>query len=139
MLNKESGLNGICGENDMRTVHRMADAGDENAQLALDIYCYRIKKYIGAYFAVLGQVDVLVFTGGIGENDVLVREKTCVGLEILGLAIDPQKNAQREATELDICKQETPVDVLVIPTNEELEIAVQSMECINAGISINIP
>ena len=121
MLNKESGLKGICGENDMRAVHRMADAGDENAQLALDMYCYRIKKYIGAYFAVLGQVDALVFTGGIGENDVQIRERTCVGLEILGIAIDPQKNAQRETKEIDIRKQGTPVGVLVIPSNEELE------------------
>ena len=101
--------------------------------------CYRIKKYIGAYCAVLGQVGALVFTGGIGENDVQVREKTCAGLEILGLATDQQKNAQCEAKEIDIRKQGTPVGVLVIPTNEELEIAVQSMGCINADISINIP
>ncbi len=93
MLNKESGLKGICGENDMRSIHAMADAGDKDAQLAIDMYCYRIKKYIGAYCAVLGKVDALVFTGGIGENDNRVRETVCDGLSLFDLSIDPNKNA----------------------------------------------
>ncbi|NOR71897.1 MAG: acetate/propionate family kinase, partial [Methylomarinum sp.] len=92
LLNKQSGLKGICGENDMRAVHQMANKGDEDAQLALDIYCYRIKKYIGAYFAVLGKVDAVIFTGGIGENDAYVREKSCEGLGLFGLEIDNKKN-----------------------------------------------
>ena len=134
MLNKESGLKGICGENDMRAVHRMADAGDENAQLALDIYCYRIKKYIGAYFAVLGQVEALVFTGGIGENDAKIREQICTGLEALGIAIDMQKNSLHKEQDIDIRKKGMSVGILVIPTNEELEIAIQSMECIQSKV-----
>ncbi len=134
MLNKESGMKGLCGENDMRNVHRLADAGNESAQLALDIYCYRIKKYIGAYFAILGQIDALVFTGGIGENDTKVRDLSCNGLETLGIAIDPQRNLQHEKRDQDIRKKGMPVAILVIPTNEELEIAVQSMECIQGGI-----
>ena len=136
MLNKESGLKGICGENDMRAVHRMAEAGDESAQLALDIYCYRIKKYIGAYFAVLGQVDALVFTGGIGENDAKVRKQSCAGLEVLGIAIDTQKNSLHEERVVDIRKKGSLLNVLVIPTNEELEIAIQSMECIQSQIQV---
>ncbi len=95
LLNKESGLKGICGANDMREVHRLADAGDAQARLALDMYCYRIKKYIGAYYAALGGLDAVVFTGGIGENDARVREQCCTGLEALGIALDAQKNASR--------------------------------------------
>jgi acetate kinase len=130
MLNKESGLKGLCRENDMRAVHQKADAGDDDAQLALDIYCYRIKKYIGAYFAVLGRIDALVFTGGIGENAVYVREKTCAGLEMLGIAINPEKNRQESSAARDISTKGEAVSVLVIPTNEELEIAMQTMACI---------
>ena len=130
MLNKHSGLKGLCGENDMRAVHHKADAGDEDAQLALDIYCYRIKKYIGAYVAILGRVDAIVFTGGIGENDAYVREKSCAGLEILGIAINPEKNRQKNTRAVDISKDDQAVSVLVIPTNEELEIAMQTMACI---------
>lgn len=130
MLNKESGLKGICGENDMRAIHKMADAGDENAQLALDMYCYRIKKYIGAYCAVLGHVDALVFTGGIGENDAQTRAQICEGLGLLGLSIDPNKNMQRDTNTIDINDNKSVVSILVIPTNEELEIAMQSMKCI---------
>ncbi|NOR68506.1 MAG: acetate/propionate family kinase [Methylomarinum sp.] len=130
MLNKESGLKGICGENDMRAIHKMADAGDKNAQLALDMYCYRIKKYIGAYCAVLGQVDALVFTVGIGENDAKIRAQICEGLSLLGLSIDPNKNMQRDTNTIDINDNKSVVSILVIATNEELEIAMQSMKCI---------
>lgn len=128
MLNKDSGLKGICGENDMRAIHRMADAGDETAQLALDMFCYRIKKYIGAYCAVLGQIDALVFTGGIGENDAQARAKICDGLNLLGISIDLNKNSLCEAQIQDIKAIESKLSVLVIPTNEELEIAMQTSE-----------
>lgn len=131
LLNKESGLKGICGSNDMREVHRLADAGDAQAQLALDMYCYRIKKYIGAYFAVLGQLDALVFTGGIGENDAWIREQCCSGLEALGIALDTQKNTSANRTAFDIHNEAYPVRLLVIPTNEELEIALQTVSCIS--------
>ena len=85
-LNSQSGLKGICGENDMRAVHRLSDAGDKQAQLALQMYAYRIKKYIGAYYAILGQVDAVIFTGGIGENDSWLREQCCSNLNAFGLA-----------------------------------------------------
>ncbi len=130
MLNKESGLKGICGTNDMREVHRLADAGDTQAQLALDMYCYRIKKYIGAYYAALGRLDAVVFTGGIGENDAGMRAQCCSGLEALGIALDAQKNASTDDTAFDIHNAAYPVSLLVIPTNEELEIALQSVNCI---------
>jgi acetate kinase len=136
MLNKESGLKGICGENDMRTIHAMADADDKDAQLAIDMYCYRIKKYIGAYCAVLGKVDALVFTGGIGENDNRIRETICDGLSLFGLLIDPHKNAMTSTKTIDIKDKKSALSVLVIPTDEELEIAMQTMMCVeNSSIS----
>jgi acetate kinase len=130
LLNRESGLKGICGANDMREVHRLAEAGDARARLALDMYCYRIKKYIGAYFAVLGGLDAVVFTGGIGENDARVREQCCSGLEALGIAVDVDKNASAASGAFDIHARTSPVSLLVIPTNEELEIARQTVSCI---------
>ena len=130
LLNKESGLRGICGANDMREVHRLADAGNMRARLALDMYCYRIKKYIGAYYAALGGLDAVVFTGGIGENDAWVREHSCAGLEALGIALDMPKNTSAGGAACDIGTQTSPVSLLVIPTNEELEIARQAVRCI---------
>ena len=133
LLNNESGLKGICGANDMREVHRLADAGDARARLALEIYCYRIKKYIGAYYAVLGGLDAVVFTGGIGENDAWVREHCCTGLEALGIALDPHKNASARREAFDWHSETSRVSLLVIPTNEELEIALQAVSCIEDG------
>ncbi len=130
LLNQQSGLKGICGENDMRTIHAMADTGDKSAQLAIDMYCYRIKKYIGAYCAVLGKVDALVFTGGIGENDEQIRETICAGLSFFGISIDPHKNAMTSTKIIDIKDKKSTLSVFVIPTDEELEIAMQTMMCI---------
>ena len=129
-LNKQSGLKGLCGENDMRAVHQMADAGNELAQLALAMYSYRIKKYIGAYFAVLGHVDALVFTGGIGEHDAWLREQCCSQLEILGIMIDHNRNTGAEGELSEINREDCALKVLVIATNEELEIAQQALLCI---------
>lgn len=132
LLNKASGCKGICGENDMRAIHQMAEAGDGAAKLALAMYAYRIKKYIGAYFAVLGRVDALVFTGGIGENDVWLRQQCCTGLTALGIAIDNDKNQSSNQP----CKLISPplaaVKVLVIKTHEELEIAIQAEACLQS-------
>ena len=130
MLNKESGLKGICGSNDMREIGKMAEEGNEQAQLALDMFNYRIKKYIGAYSAVLGRVDCIIFTGGIGENDTSVRLHTCSDLENLGIKIDEVINNQRCQGIVKISTEDSPVKVLVIPTNEELEIALQTKEVI---------
>jgi len=132
LLNKESGLQGICGSNDMREVIRLTDAGDAQARLALDMYCYRIKKYIGAYYAALGTLDAVVFTGGIGENAARVREQCCTGLEALGITLDREKNASTDSKSFDIHGEASPVSLLVIPTNEELEIAQQAVSCIQA-------
>jgi len=131
-LNKESGLKGICNENDMRAVHQLADSGDKQAQLALAMVSYRIKKYIGAYFAVLGRVDALVFTGGIGENDAELRVSRCAELALLGIAIDEKKNQQLTGDVCNIQQETMPVKILVIATNEELEIALQAKACIEA-------
>jgi len=131
LLNNESGLKGICGTNDMREVHRLAETGDEQARLAIDMYCYRIKKYIGAYYAALGKLDAVVFTGGIGENAAWLRELCCTGLEALGIAIDAQNNASDSSEIFGIHSEAYPVSLLVIPTNEELEIARQTVDCIH--------
>ncbi|MGY6277217.1 acetate/propionate family kinase [Methylomonas sp. MgM2] len=130
MLNKDSGCKGICGENDMRAIHQMTDNGDQSAKLALAMYAYRIKKYIGAYFAVLGRVDALVFTGGIGENDDWLREHCCAGLSGMGIAIDYEKNQAPAHPCGAIHCDASPVAVLVINTQEELEIAIQAETCL---------
>ena len=128
-LNKQSGLKGLCGENDMRTVHEMAKAGDELAQLALAMYSYRIKKYIGAYFAILGHVDALVFTGGVGEHDAWLRAQCCAQLGALGIAIDHERNALARDELSEINQSSCALKILVIETNEELEIAQQALLC----------
>jgi acetate kinase len=130
LLNKESGLKGICDNNDMRTVGQLAEAGDGRARLAFEIFCYRIKKYVGAYLAVLGGADCLIFTGGIGENDIKARKRCLQGLDKLGIALDPAKNNNRSDGIMEIQKDDSPCKILVIPTDEEFEIAVQTMELI---------
>jgi len=127
ILNFESGLKGICGVNDMREIQKMAAAGDNNAQIAIDSYCYRIKKYIGAYFAVLGRVDAVTFTGGIGENAALIRELCCQGLEHLGIALDSAKNSETINDIGEIQQDNAKTKILVVHGNEELEIARQSI------------
>ncbi|MBU1610644.1 MAG: acetate kinase, partial [Proteobacteria bacterium] len=129
LLNKESGLKGICGQNDMRDIHAAIDRADESsprAQLALDMACYRNRKYLGEYLAVLGRTDAVVFTAGIGENDAVVRAKTLQGLEHLGITLDPAKNTAKNSEARAIHADNSPVAVWVIPTNEELEIARQT-------------
>ncbi len=123
LLNKDSGLKGICGSNDMREVIKKKDSGDERARVALDLYCYRIKKYIGAYFAVLESLDVLVFTAGIGENSPYIREHSCQGLNRLGIEIDSGRNNQEGDGIREINTSDSEVKVMVVPTNEELKIA----------------
>ena len=120
LLNGESGLKGICGQNDMREVLRLKSRGDRMAEFAFRMYCYRVKKYIGAYMAVLSSVDALVFTAGIGENSPELRWHVCEGLEKLGVRIDSGRNNRNER---EISCPDSPVRVLVIRTNEELMIA----------------
>ena len=130
ILNKESGLKGLCGVNDMRTVGEMARAGDPEALLAIGMYCYRIKKYIGAYHAVLGGLDGLVFTGGIGEHADFIRTGCCEDLSHMGLEMDPVKNREPVEGCFAIENRTSRVKILVIPTNEELEIAEQTVTCL---------
>jgi acetate kinase len=132
VLTHESGLKGICGLNDMRDIHRKATEGDMRAQLALDMFVYRIKKYIGNYSAILGHLDGLVFTAGIGEHDIEIRERCCEKLERLGIVLDPEKNKQEHEGPLQINTPESSVEIFVIPTNEELEIAQQTKELLEA-------
>ena len=127
-LNRESGLKGICGDNDMREVERRAADGDADAELALAMYAYRIRKYIGAYIAVLGGIDALVFTAGIGENSSLVRERVCDNLAHLGIRIDADRNRSGSEALFEIQADASPIRILVIATDEELEIARQTAD-----------
>ncbi|MFJ9825573.1 acetate kinase [Streptomyces sp. NPDC101160] len=126
LLNKRSGLVGLCGDNDMREIRRRIDEGDRRAALAFDIYVHRLKKYIGAYYAVLGRVDAVAFTAGVGENAAPVREAAIAGLEELGLAVDADLNAVRSDEPRIVSPEYARVAVAVVPTDEELEIARQS-------------
>ena len=125
MLNQESGLKGICGLNDLRDIHRAISQGDAAASLALEMLTYRIRRYIGAYMAVLGRVDALVFTAGIGENDAIVRKKSLAGLENFGIVLSLEKNSEKQdgAREISGNSPHSLVRLWVIPTNEELAIA----------------
>jgi len=130
ILNKESGLKGICGVNDMREIQDRAKGGNAQAALALEMFCYRVRKYIGAYYAALGSVDAIVFTGGIGENSAAVRTKSCEGLSALGINLDEFRNNAESGGIREIQAREGRVRILVIPTNEEHEIARQTVEVI---------
>jgi acetate kinase len=129
LCNKKSGLLGISGiSNDMRNLEELARKGNARAKLAIDIFCYRIKKYIGAYIAVLDTTDAVVFTGGIGENSVLVRQQICADLTQTGIELDSAANEAALAKEADISTAESKVRVFVIPTDEEAAIAHDTYE-----------
>lgn len=131
MLNKQSGLKGLCGMNDMRDIHDAIEKGDKRAKIALDVQTYRIRKYIAAYMAVLGHADAIVFTAGIGENDDIVRRESLRGLSAFGVEIDEKVNAQRAKEPLKISTDSSKVAVWVIPTNEELAIARETKDIIS--------
>ncbi len=134
ILHKESGLYGISGvSNDVRTLLAQAHAGHARARLALDVFCYRIRKYIGAYFAALGGAQAVIFSAGIGENAPEIRAAVCEPLAALGIRLDPAKNARAVALEMDISADDAPVRVWVIPTNEELLIARDTVRCLAAA------
>lgn len=131
LLNKKSGLVGLCGDNDMREIRRRIDEGDDRAALAFDVYVHRLKKYIGAYYAVLGRVDALVFTAGVGENAAPVRAAAVAGLEELGIAVDAELNEVRSGGARLISPEHARVAVAVVPTDEELEIARQTFALVD--------
>jgi len=129
ICNKKSGLLGISGlSNDVRNLEELASQGNERAKLAIDVFCYRIKKYIGAYAAVLDTVDALIFTGGIGENAVSLRERICARLTQIGIRVDPEANEAAMAKEAEISTSDSRVRVFVIPTNEQAAIAKDAYE-----------
>eukprot|EP00250_Pteridium_aquilinum_P008338 c17862_g1_i1 orf=115-1374(+) len=132
MLNKESGLYGICGEKDMRTVIELAEAGSERHKLALQTYVHRIRKYLGAYYLNLGgRVDAVIFSAGVGERSSSVRQMVCSGLEMLGLIVDQSKN-QAEGRDLrEIQAENSRIKVIVVPTDEELAIAQQTLKVVH--------
>lgn len=137
LLNRRSGLLGLCGDNDLREIERRAQDGDETAELALEVYCYRIRKYVGAYTAALGGLDALVFTAGVGENQPGVRARVCSDLAVLGIDLDPVANATADTDDGDdgvvaVQSASSRVAVLVIATDEEREIAEQSLTAIDA-------
>jgi len=134
LLNKQSGLLGISGlTNDMRELQDEArEKNDRRARLAIDIFCYRARKYIGAYLAAIGGADAVIFTGGVGENSVEVREKICEGLEWLGLQLDKERNAEHHGgREGLISKDDSRLAAYVIPTDEELLIARDTVRCVS--------
>lgn len=130
MLNRRSGVFGLGGEIDFRALHTRIDSGDQAAQLAYDVYIHRLRKYIGAYLAVLGKTDVITFTAGVGENDAAVRRDALSGLHTLGIEMDEQLNTVPERGPRRISTELSPVAVLVIPTDEELAIARACMQVI---------
>ena len=131
MLNKKSGMLGLCGSSDMRDAYQKALDGDKKAQVAMDVYCYRLKKYIGSYAAAMGGVDAIAFTGGVGENHQYVRQQVCKNMEFLGIKLDEEKNKVR-GEEAIISAKDSKVIVAVVPTDEELMIATDTEEIVSA-------
>lgn len=127
MLNRDSGLKGLTGQGDMRDVQAAASAGDDRAEAALAVYRHRIRRYVGAYLAHLGPVDAVVFTAGVGENNALLRQQSLAHLTHLGIHVDAARNEVSSGAARRISPDDSPVAVLVVPTNEELEIARQTV------------
>ena len=133
ILNKKSGLLGLSGVNDFRELVERVDGGDENARLAFDVFVHRLKHYVGAYIAILGGIDVLTFTAGIGQNSAPLRAAVADGLDGLGIRVDPARNEQRSTQARVISSDGSPVTVAVVPTNEELAIARQTADLVADG------
>lgn len=131
LLNKQSGMLGLTGFNDMRDVNKAALNGDKHAELALQMYAYRIQKYIGAYATAMNGLDAVLFTAGVGENDANMRKRVCTNMSFLSISIDKEKNEIRSRSILDIGANDSKTKVLVVPTNEELEIAEQCFALLN--------
>ncbi len=126
-------MQGLTGLNDMRDIRKALEAGNQAAALALDIYAYRIQKYIGSYAAVLNGLDALIFTAGVGENDSAMREQICANLDFLAVYLDSDKNRVATGDVREVNRPDSAVKILVIPTNEELEIAQQSFDLLETA------
>lgn len=131
LLNRQSGMLGLSGYSDMRDVQAAAEAGDSEAELALEVYCRRVRGYVGQYLAQLGAVDAIVFTAGVGENSDLVRMQSLVGLTGLGIVMDPERNEGPKRQSTRVSADESAIEVWVTPTNEEREIALQSIAAVS--------
>lgn len=139
LVNKFSGMLGVSGvSSDMRDIELAAKEGNERARIALEMYQYRVRKYIGAYAAAMGGLDIVVFTGGIGENDTLTRTKSLEGLEFLGIDLDTEKSMTCRAKEEVISKNDSKVSVIVVPTDEELMIATDTHEIVEKLSEVDI-
>ena len=136
ILNKQSGMLGLTGFSDMRDITRAIAEGNEDAELAYTIYAYRIKKYIGMYAAVLNGLDAIVFTGGVGENDINIRRMACNNMDFLGIQIDEERNKIRSNDIREINSENAAVKVLIVPTNEELEIVKQCFELLQEEVPV---
>lgn len=126
LLNKKSGMLGLTGVSDFRDVTEQAKSGNQEAKIALEIFTARVRHYLGAYLVALGRCDAIVFTGGVGENAASERAAVCAGLDQLGISIDENRNLERSKVAREISTDNSKIRVLVVPTNEELEIALQS-------------
>jgi acetate kinase len=133
LLNQQSGLKGLSGVNDFRALQQLRDQGNEDAELAFEIYVHRLKHYLGAYLAQLGRLDLLSFTAGVGENSAKLRAAVVAGLEGLGLTVDPGRNVQPSREARVISPDGSPVTIAVVPTNEELEIGRQTLALLDAA------
>lgn len=131
LLNRHSGMMGLTGYSDMRDVNAAIEAGSHEAKVGMDVYCRRIRGYVGNYYAQLGHLDAITFTAGVGENDPVVRAGALAGLEELGIEVDPERNAGRKKEATLISTDASRVQVWVVPTNEEREIALQSIAAVS--------
>jgi len=132
LMNKHSGMLGISGvSSDMREIIEETKLGNKRAELALNVFCYRLKKYIGAYAAAMNGLDCIVFTGGIGENAIEVRKRTLSGMDYLGVSLDETKNNAISGTKGIVSSDDSKVKIVVIPTNEELVIAIDTESIVN--------
>jgi acetate kinase len=136
LLNKQSGMLGLTGFSDMRDITKAITEGNHDAELAYEMYSYRIKKYIGSYAAALNGVDAIVFTGGVGENDANVRRMVCKEMDYLGIQLDTEKNKIRSESLREINADDSPAKILIVPTNEELEIVKQCYELLNEEVAV---
>ena len=130
LLNQRGGLLGLAGANDMREIQRRRAGGDEAATLAFDVYCHRIRAYVGSYYALLGRVDAITFTAGVGENSAEVRAHALAGLTRLGIEVDGARNDARQPAERLISPEGAEVAICVVPTDEEREIAEQALQVV---------
>jgi acetate kinase len=134
LLTRESGLLGLSGStNDMRLLVENSQNGDERALIAIEVFCYRVRRYIGSFYGILNGADALIFTGGIGENSPEIRRRCCESFDALGIRLDESRNAEATGAEMEISAESSRTSVWVIPANEELLIARETVQCVEGS------